>query len=128
MTQYIDAILYIPSISGLLALFPQTEVVDGVLQGFDRTPVTMNGDEGLVYVRMMESTADEFLHYPVQILASAVYNGPGTADRVYGYLLESPEELDIYNDVYDQSVRIWYDELAETHMHYTPPFRFGQLA
>lgn len=69
MRQLVDGILYIDSLSGLIAHFltnaPERLKADGegnieadpyIVTGFDRTPIKQSGNTALVYVRM---TPDE---------------------------------------------------------------------
>ena len=123
MTQYVDAILYIPSIVDLMSPLPPEQIGDdGVHIGFDRTPLYINGDRALVYVRLEEVLAEMATQMPVIILASTPYIGKGTADRLYFELFSNTNASTIYHDVYSTAMQM-VDDVA-----YWPPVRFGQLA
>ena len=123
MTQYVDAILYIPSIVDLMSSLPPEQIgEDGVHIGFDRTPLYINGDRALVYVRLEENATGMAAQMPVIVLASTPYIGKGTADRLYFELFSNTNASTIYHDVYNSAVQM-VDDVA-----YWPPVRFGQLA
>ena len=123
MTQYVDAILYIPSIANLMSSLPPEQIgEDGVHIGFDRTPLYINGDRALVYVRLEEVLAEMANQMPVIVLASTPYIGEGTADRLYFELFSDTKAATLYHDVYNSAMRM-VDDIA-----YWPPVRFGQLA
>jgi hypothetical protein len=126
VSDYIDAILHIANLPALIAAMPADQVQDGVVMGFARTPVVMNGIAGLVYIRMTPSEAAQWRGTPgVTILAETPYEGPATPDAVYQALEASPAALALYNAVYPRTPVQWTDEEG-TH-EYTPPFRFGAM-
>ena len=115
---YVDAILHIADLPALIALMPPDQVQDGVVMGFDRTPVVMSGAKALVYVRMQPEEAEQWRETPgVTILAEAPYKGADTPDIVYDLLQSSEVSMALYDAVYPRTV------VGEFEL----PFRFGQM-
>jgi len=136
----IDAILYVPSYSTLVAHldanYPDMLVRDEsgeiaqppVVTGFARTPSVVNGDELLVYARFRQHEADQWRSMPgVQILGEAEYAGRGTADAVYGQVFADPDKRAIYDRVYPRPVTT-IDNGDGTVSESQPPERFGVMA
>lgn len=120
MSYYIDAILYIADVPGMIGALPPEMVADGVVVGIARTPMAIQGVSGLVYVRMTQEEAAQWRGTPgVTILGEATYTGPETADLVYADAMSNP----LYAAVYDpQSVTMEDGTVIQ------PPQRFGVLA
>lgn len=109
MTPRVDAIIHIASVPDLIAYFAANEPDhlsdDGLsIVGFDRTPTAINGESGLVYVRVRADQVDEWSSTPgVTILAQAPYSGSGTPDAVYSSVFSDEEMTALYEAVFDRS-------------------------
>lgn len=139
MRQLVDGILYIDSLSGLIAHFltnaPERLKADGegnieadpyIVTGFDRTPIKQSGNTALVYVRMTPDEATEWGATPhVTILAQRPYEA-GVQDALYADLFADNEALALYDSVYDRTPYQVDDGEGGT-MTVTPPDRFGQM-
>nr|WP_319250515.1 hypothetical protein [uncultured Celeribacter sp.] len=139
MRQLVDGILYIDSLSGLIAHFlehrPDLLKTDGegtiqtdpyVIVGFDRTPITYKDDTALVYIRVEEADVAEWIATPhVTILAQRPY-GPAVQDLVYADLFADPAALALYDSVYDRTPYP-VDDGEGGEIMVTPPVRFGQM-
>ena len=123
MTEYVDAILMIPSVIDLMSSLPPEQINEGGVHiGFDRTPLYINVNRALVYVRLEADSVGMATQMPVVVLASTPYIGAGTADRLYFELFSNTEAATLYHDVYSSAMQM-VDDVA-----YWPPVRFGQLA
>ena len=130
MTGYIDAILHIADLPALIASIaavdPSLVSEDGVVNGFNRTPMTMLGKTALAYVRMTPDEAARWRGTPlVTILAEAPY-GPNAADVIYDAIWSDPAALALYDAVYPRAAVTWADDEGQSHI-FTPPFRFGVI-
>lgn len=139
MRQLIDGILYIDSLSGLIAHFlehrPDLLKTDGegnvqtdpyVIVGFDRTPITQSGDLALVYIRMTETGAQEWSETPhVTIIAQRPY-APGVQDLVYADLFADADAAALYDSVYSRAPYD-VDDVEGGTVTVTPPERFGVM-
>ncbi|WP_339934588.1 hypothetical protein [Vreelandella glaciei] len=113
----IDALVYIPSFSNLVAYFndeaPERLLLDEdgnmvtppVIAGFSRTPAVINGDKVMAYARFRDEEADVWRGTPgVEVLSEALFEGVGTGAKVYQQVLDDPEALAKYESVYDRFV------------------------
>lgn len=108
----IDSIIYIPDISLLddRGLLPE-----GVIKVKDIA--------ALLYTRTKKPLTDD----RITVLASGLYTGTGTAERVYQQLQDDPDALALYTSVYDTAPYEADDGEGGT-VTVTPPFKFGMLA
>lgn len=138
MRQLIDGILYIDSLSSLIAWFLanapehlQTDNEGNFVQpyfviGFDRTPTVQSGDKALLYIRMTEAEAAEWAETPhVTILAQRPY-APGVQDFVYADLFSDEAATALYDSVYSRAPYEVDDGEGGT-VTVTPPERFGVM-
>ena len=131
MSDYIDAILHIADLPTLIAAIasvdPGMVSEDGIINGFNRTPMKMLGKAALVYVRMTPAEAAQWRGTPlVTILAEAPYVGETTPDSVYAALEANTSSMALYKEVYPRTPVVWTDGEGQEHTS-TPPFRFGVI-
>lgn len=127
MTDYIDAILHIADVPDMIGALPPEMVSDGVVIGIARTPMTMQGVSGLVYVRMTPEDAAQWRGTPlVTILAEAPYSGDSTTDEVYSAMESNAKSMALYDAVYPRESVSWIDDDG-VKQYYKPPFRFGAI-
>lgn len=124
---YLDAILHIADLPALIAAIaavdPSSVSEEGIVNGFNRTPMTILGKTALVYVRMTPAEAAQWRGTPgVTILAEAPY-GPNATDEIYDAIWSDPAALALYRAVYDPQP-VTHEDGSVT----VAPERFGVMA
>lgn len=136
----IDAILYVPNFSALVATldadYPDLLERDDsgaiakppTVTGFARTPAVVSGGELMTYARLTDDEANQWRGIDgVQILAETEFDGPGTADRLYEALFADAGAQTIYDRVYPRPVQE-LDDGEGGVIEYRRPERFGMMA
>lgn len=132
MIARVDAVIHIASVSALIADFaahaPEHLDAEGQgVTGFDRTPIMLSGDAGLVYVRLPADRVGMWSQLPgVTVLAQAAYAGPQTPDAVYAALFADPAMVALYDAVYDRAPVLVDDGQGGTVL-VPRPERIGQM-